>query len=576
MARKAGVPKAVPSTALAVMPTITVPGRASVETIFHGRPDIINAIKTTGKYSTSGGRTVQVQTRPIPDSEDLDIMALASVIRDPGRSDSYLDTIQDFRTSGKQRAAIVELYWRIYKNQGLINNAVNKSAAILSASGSFKVRGAKKGKVRKPVDELAQILYYWQKKVNSAALDAVVTGARGLKALNYQGVRYALVEGSWVGRAVWSSHVIDGLGTYDLPMTIQSISTAQIEAVKDTVGIGVELFDWIPPKALIQQVRKPADKDIKKIMENFIPKDIRKQLLSGTGRVRLDPALLMHVKNRGTDGDSFGESFIHPTMPALAYSESILQLDVVAMRNLINRLTIVMVGSGDKTSQYSAVEVVAARAALMEQLLNDPGPNMTVVWSGDDVKVQDIGAHGEMLDLTDRYQMGENRIKAAMGVPEALLSGTTTDGKAAGWAATIGASAQLEELANKYAEIWTSLGERIAVENGFTNVDLIYEWDRNPMVDRQEERTQIRNDYVAGGASIRRWLANQGIDPDAEYQQKCFEQGVVPGEVLWKDVFVPPQGLPGQVGSKDGRPTNNSQPGNTTPPAETKKPVEHK
>ena len=407
-------------------------------------------------------------------------------------------------------------------------------------------------------------------------MDAVVTGARGLKALNYMAVRYALVEGSWVGRAIWQDHDIEGVGSYDLPMTIQTITTAQIEPVKAVLGLGIELFDWVAPTTLVQQLKKPADKDIKKILDDFIPPDVKKQLLNNNGRVRLDPALVLHVKNRGTDTEPFGESFIHPALPALAYAEAILRLDVVAMQNLINRLTIVMVGSGDKDSQYSRTEVVAARAALMEQLLNDPGPNMTVVWSGDDVKVQDIGAHGQMLELTDRYKMAESRIKGAMGVPEALLSGTTTDGKAAGWAATIGASAQLEELANKYAEVWTALGEKIAFENGFTNVDLIYEWDRNPMVDRQEERTQIRNDYVAGGASIRRWLMGQGVDPDAEYNQRCFEQGAKPGDVLWKDVFIPPQGLPGQVGQKDGRPTNESKPGETTPSKEDVSPIENK
>ena len=141
-------------------PVIEMPGRATLETIFHGRDDVINSIRATGKYQNPGGRLVQVQTRKIPGSDDLEIMALGTVIRDQGRSDDYLDTIQDFRTSGKQRSGQVDLYWRIYKNQGLINNAINKSAAILSATGSFKVRGAKKGKLRKPLDELQSVLYY--------------------------------------------------------------------------------------------------------------------------------------------------------------------------------------------------------------------------------------------------------------------------------------------------------------------------------------------------------------------------------------------------------------------------------
>jgi hypothetical protein len=510
-----------------------------------------------------GKRELVVRTREIPGSDDREILAMAAVSRDPGRADDFLDLIADFQASNKTQANKVSQYWQHYANAGVVNNAVNKVASILSGSGSFKVRQAKKGKKQKVVDELGQILYHWQRLINADAKDGVVTGAQGLKAINHQAVRYALVEGSWIGRTVWGTIDLSdfGLGQFDAPTQIQSISTANIEILRESIGTGMELYFWVPDNALIQLIRNPT-KETRQLLKRFVPNDVQRQL-KNDGKALLDPALMVHVKNRGVDNQAFGESFIHPALQALAYHQAIMRLDTVSMQNLINRLTIVMVGADE--GPYARPEVSETRMGLMNQFFEDPGPNMTIVWAGNDVEVVDVGAHSSVLALEDRFRLADAQIKAALGIPDALLTGTTNDGKAAGWAATIGAAAQLEELANQFANAWTEMGNRIAFENGYTNVDLVYEFDRSLLVDRAEEQTQIRNNYVVGGASIYRWLKVQGVDPEAEFQRKCYERGLDPDAATWEAAFTAPQGLQGQGGGafdpSQSPPTHNPVPG---------------
>jgi hypothetical protein len=220
----------------------------------------------------------------------------------------------------------------------------------------------------------------------------------------------------------------------------------------------------------------------------------------------------------------------------------------------------------------------------MKSFFDDPGPNMTIVWAGDDVKVEDVGAHAGMLDLDNRHTIADGKIKIAIGVPEALLSGSTGDNKAAGWAAMIGAAAQLEELKNALENICTTLGERIAVENAFDQFDIVFEFDNSLMTDRAEEWNQLRNDLTAGALSYYTFLAARGIDPDAEFRLKAKEQGLDPDQesTLWKDVFVPPLGLPGQgadggpPGSGPGKTPGSGQPAGNPGGATKAKPAEVK
>lgn len=528
-------------------------GRGILSDLFHGPEWAHDRAQIIAKgVVRKGTREVRVATRPIPGTDEHEVIQIAAVSRNVGLTDALIDEIDDFANAQtRQRAQKIDLMWRVYDKEGVINNAINKLCALIAAGGSFKVRKAKKGKKQTALEELQNILDEFAKNVNNAPDDGVVKGARGLKALMQQAVRQALVEGDWIGRAVWTEHgVLNNKGqSASLPMTIQSISGKFIEPVEGFENLGVEAFYWKPEDSFVQQITSPKDKNVKEMVKRYVPKDVLAQLKKDK-KYFLDPALLMHVKHRGVDFRTFGESFIEPAMFAIAYRRAIEAVDLTVYKNIINRLTIVMVGNSEPGSPYATAEVQAARAALMQQFFEDPGPNMTIVWQGNDVEVADVGAHETTADTTAQHQIANDKIKLSIGVPDAILSGTNQGDKSSGFAAMLGAAAQLDELQSAFEQTWTTLGERIALENGFTDFEIIYESDNSIMLDRTEEWNQRRLDYTAGVIPIREYLKLLGFDPDAMYLQRCFERGLVPGEALWSDVFMPIAGVPGQ--SKPG------------------------
>lgn len=541
--------------------------RLRVSELFSGPQyeSVRKAVMATGEYRTEKTR-LKIATRPIEgETDDKEILAIASVSRDPGSSYDSISAISDFLLRTNSKAQEVEFFWRIYSSEGLINNGVNKVAAILSGGGEFKVRAAKKGRKSGPEEELKILLTYWLQAVNAAADNAVVTGSRGLQSVVHQGVRQALVEGDWFGRTIWNNVTLPQGGNYSLPINIQTISSGQLTPVLAVQPLGAELYFWTPPSVLLQQLNNPDSKEIKQILKKMLSNDVVKQLTKDQ-KVLLDPSLLMHVKHRGRDTSMFGESFITPAIEAIAYKRAIDQLDLATMQNLINRLTIVMVGSDDPASPYAKADVAAARAALLQQFFEEPGPNMTIIWAGNDIKIEDVGAFNEVLNLNDRHKIGTTKIKDALGVPEALLTGSSADGKASGFAAIMSAGAELQELQNNFAQVITTIGERIAVENGFTDIDLVYEFSGSLLIDKVEEQNQTRLDYMAGLATIRDVLLSRGKDPEATFLTKCEERGLDPATALWEEAFAPPQGMPGQAPT--GTTTNPTGPG-TGKPADT-------
>jgi hypothetical protein len=337
-----------------------------------------------------------------------------------------------------------------------------------------------------------------------------------------------------------------------------------MEAFDDVGPIG-EIWYWRPPSDFINALRStdgmtPA---VRKMIKGLVRGPVLKQLLD-TGRAELTSALLTHVRHRGNPRSVYGTSFIEAAKGGIRFYRSVVNTDLVSMESVINRLMIVSVGSSDPNSPYSKQDVAIARTQLMQSFFEDPGPNMTIVWQGDDVRVQNVGAMDQLLDLEGRHAIGQGMIKNALGVPEALLSGTTTEGKAAGWASFIATTGQAEHLGGGFETVWTILGERMLLENGFTDIDIVFEFDRSHLGDKAQERNLNRQDYLAGLLSIKSILEASGRDAQAEYRQKAIEKGMDPDalETTWEMVFTPPAGLPGQAegGVQGGTPDQGGRP----------------
>lgn len=538
-------------------------GTMMLEDLFSGdeharlRQDII----ATGKFAPRhSNKELRIQTRVLEDGRH-EIMALAALSRDPGKSADYISSIADFADLGSKPTTNlttkVKQYKEIYKNEGIINNAVNKTAALIGVGGRYKVRHAKRGKMRKAIEDLQMILDYFTVNVNNSPLGGVITSERGMKSIIHNGVRHALVEGDWVARQQWTKANLPAVGNVSLPLTIQTISMVNLEPVAELSGLG-ELWYWKPDSSLSQLLINGSKvKEINDVVKRLVDNKTKEELKKNN-RVLLTPALLLHVKHRGFATDPVGESMIEPAKLGIRFSRALTAIDLVSMENVINRLTIVQVGSADPKSPYSKADVAAARAALMQSFFEEVSPSMVIVWQGDDVKVQDVGSQQSVLDLNKRYEIADQKIKMALGLPDALLMGNVGNGSGASWASMVGAAAQMQELANNFAAVLTTLGERIAIENGYDGVDLVWEFDASLMADYKETRTQNRADYLAGAVSLHSLISATGRDPNAEFLLKCQERGLNPDATTWEQAFAPPQGLQGQAnggvqGQGDGK-----------------------
>jgi hypothetical protein len=193
-------------------------------------------------------------------------------------------------------------------------------------------------------------------------------------------------------------------------------------------------------------------------------------------------------------------------------------------------------------------------------MMRQVGPSSTVLWAGPDIDVVEVSAHNAILDLDDRYRIAERRLLMSLGVPAVLMVGEGGDGKAAGFAAALGVAAQLQEIQNQYAAALTALATRIATENGYDDIDLVWEWNENLLENKEAAANMILKIFNAGLLSTRTALEELGFDYDAETARQ--NEDVSNG--FREEMFGPPKAQlttnpSGAGGESGGRPPRTEQ-----------------
>lgn len=502
-----------------------------------------------GKVDIGSAKTGQNIIYGTVDEDGMVYSMAASVDRKPTRSYDYVKNIRDFtQDSGNPRQEKIPTWYRIVKQEGILNNAINKTAAFVGSDGEFSIRSAKKGKKRVEgvKSELGSILDYWKRNVNASPRTSAITGARGLSSIINQGTRQALIEGSWIGLTHDAKIEVPSLGnSYTLPMFIQTMSTQYLDVPEALVGTGLELFIWKPPKKTVDAITNPNE-NVKSLINNSFDKEVISQL-SSNGEVILDPERVIHIKHRGFETEPFGNSFVEPVVSDLAYKRSLQALDFVTIEALINRLVIVTVGSDNPDSKYHNIEFAQQRLNLLQRMFNTVDPAMTILWAGPDINVIDIGAHESIADLDGRYEVAHERLLFSMGVPRALLDGSSGGDQI--WAAYEGYRETLKEIQDSFAQALVSIGERIAEANGFEGVELSFEFDRAVLADQTSASDLALRARKAGLYSIKKTLSDLGVDYLTERRNRRLERGLDPeGEdVTDEELFSPPLGMPGDT-----------------------------
>lgn len=496
----------------------------------------------------------------------------AAIPRTAGRAENFLQSVRDYSDSNLSRADRVRLFHQIARSEGLISNSINKQSALIASDGDFKVRRVKgvRGKGGdKMAEEFRTLLAWWKENLNARALDAVMTGARGVKSFILQGTRLALIEGSLVGRTIWRKVKVPVLGgqSFNLPMNIQMFSTAHIHIPEEIIGTGVELLYWKPPEEFVRKLTDSKDPNVKAVIQKLIEPKVLNEL-KNKKQYLLDPSLLIHIKHRGMGIEGFGQSLIEPAMSDIAMKRALQALDVTTIENLINRLVIVKVGSDNPESDYHNLEVANARLQLLQRMFQRVGPSATILWAGPDLDVIEVSAHQALANTEKRHDQADQRIVNAIGTPWALLTGQAPDGKSSGAAGTLGAGAQMIEVQDQFGNTLTTMAERIAAANKYEEVDCGWEFHDDLLSDKEVAANISLKFFQAGLYSTRTALEEVGQNYEAEEMRQHEDV-----KLGYKDEpFGPPKaalttnpaGSDGGGGG-DGRPTNKERPGEKDP-----------
>lgn len=535
--------------------------RYTLKELFPNMPAVQERLQE-GKIATVITKNkAEVQIASSFDAEGNVLSLAAAVPRTPTRSDRYLrDSVPDLSdTAGLSRKDKIQQFRQLARKEGIVNNAIKKKAALISQDGSFQVEAARQGRGKSRasvVSELLTLLTYWQTVVNSSPEDAALTGSRGIKQIVRRGSRQAMIEGDLFIREVWQNVKIPILKgkTYKLPILLHAIPAEDIEIVEDLTGFGYDLYYWVPSQTKLNAIRNPTDPDAKKMIEKSITPKMRSEL-NKNGKVKLDPALLIHIKNAGTDADTYGESEVEAALTDIAYSRALKALDFVTIDSLVNRMLVIKIGDENPESDYHNLGTAQQRLATFSNLIQNVGPNMLILWAGHDVSATEMGAHNQILNTDKRHDMAHNAIKMATGVPDPLLTGSADGGNAVAWAGFISLAAVASELQEEWAQALTQLGRRIAEQNGYDDVDLSWEFAHRLLADREANAKLMIQTYQLGGISMRSLLEELGKDFDVEKQLKIEE--LENGDT---ELFAPvyPQGG-GPAG--DQGPATEDQPG---------------
>ena len=135
-----------------------------------------------------------------------------------------------------------------------------------------------------------------------------------------------------------------------------------------------------------------------------------------------------------------------------------------------------------------------------------------------------------------------------------------------GWAATVGLAAQLGELQNQYGQALKSLAERIALENGFEDVDVVWEFNQSLLVNKTENAAVAKEGLNMGAIDFETYLDQIGLSFEAVYNRMLWEVSVG----LRDEPFGPIKALmttnpTGDGGEGGGRPKKTEDPGRRDP-----------
>ena len=302
----------------------------------------------------------------------------------------------------------------------------------------------------------------------------------------------------------------------------------------------------------------PNDREIKVVMEGNprelfeqIP-DVVKAKIRAKQPIPLDPMCIHHFKYGADYWSDYGTSIVKPLFVTLAYKDKLRQAQwLIAERHIIPT-KIVMVGDSERPASQADLDSVQDQ---LSAVANDPNLTLVVPHA---FKYEFVGAQGQILPVSNEFELLDQEILDGLMVNKALLNG---EGPAYG-NAQVGLLAMNERLETWRREVahWIQekLFKKVAEWNGFYaegeggQQELIYPtivFDPLRLKDNTGTLQMLVTAQSNGAISAETLVEEFGLNWDQEVERLRFEQGmnfVNSSEVMNTDLNVGFGGVSGE------------------------------
>lgn len=455
------------------------------------------------------------------------------------------------------------------KTVALARNLRAKEGVCASAAELLIDLTATNGRFSSDNEELQIMLNKWLEMLNSPPIITgkderqVIMGSFGLRSIIKKIVDAYLTDGDAIISTFWQNNVkldINETKAHFLPTSMKVLDSLTVSIDPDLAQLGIERMTLKLSDALKAKILKPETPEDKFLVKS-IPKDWI-SFLKKKEDIVLDPNVTYHLKRNCKDYAAFGESMFIKAFTAIANKRRLQAVDAATIDGLINRFTIFMLGLEDREKNPAYHYPSAARQAALVSILQNPKRANAIVWGGPDLKVQDIGADGKILEFMDRYKQADRDILKALHIPSFLIDGSTDGKTLQEWLLLLSTETGLDLLRMEIQNLFSSIGIKIAVANGITYKTLTFKLDTQILKDPAMLRNMALKVFELGGLSIKTFLESMGYDFNVEKinKEREKESGVA-------DLFLP-EHMPGYTGltpqthqgqaeiENDGRPDN--------------------
>ncbi len=300
------------------------------------------------------------------------------------------------------------------------------------------------------------------------------------------------------------------------------------------------IIAYRPDESLIKMVSKKGQGYDK------LNPEVVKLIMSGQP-IPISNKTVCHLKYGESGYETYGTGMVKRLFPTLSYKTKLMMAQWVVAERLIVPIKLVKVGTDDRPAGPSDIAEVQAQLA---QTANDP--NLTIV-THNAFEMQWIGASGQVLTLSNEFELINQEILDGLMINNALLNG---EGPAFA-SASVGIEATIERLKtfrDSIAEwIYTYIYIPEAKRQGFIEEDADGEeaeyivpkikWNKMNLRDEQQNKTFAIQLYEKGLLSANTVLEIFEYDPDQEIERKRYDA---------VQMMALGQGAPGQDGDAGG------------------------